>query len=88
MGGSGTVGMKKAQPGCYVLEDMTLDDISRLAHPEHCVRLPRDAHRINVKAVWGLFSLLESDVICHNDVCEESLELGDREEATRADKEI
>ena len=69
-------------------EDTTLDDISRLAHPEHCVRFPRDAHRINVKAVWSLFSLLKFDVVRDNDVCKESLDLVDHEEATRADKEI
>ena len=59
---------------------------SRLALPEHYVCFPWHAHRTNVKARWGLFSL-KFDVICHNNVCEESLNLIDCEEATRADRE-
>jgi hypothetical protein len=74
------------QPRCYLLEDTTL--ISRVALSEHRVRLSRNANRTNVRARRGLFSLLEFDVIRHNNVCKESLNLIDREEATRADRGI
>ena len=64
------------------------DKISLLALPEHHVRLPRDARRINDDAGWGLFSILEFDIICYNDVCKEGLDFADHEEPTRADRGI
>ena len=63
-----------------------MSGISLLALPEHHVCLPRNAHRTNVKGPWGLLPLLEFDIIRHNDVCKESLDLIGREEATRADR--
>jgi hypothetical protein len=51
-----------------------------LALPEHRVRLTRDTHQTNVNAVWGLFSLLEFDIVCYNDVCKQSFDFVDRKE--------
>jgi hypothetical protein len=74
------------EPSCYAPKDTTLDDILLLALPEHHIGTPRDAHRTDVKLPWGLFPLLKFDIIRHNNVCKESLDLVDREEATRADR--
>ena len=48
----------------------TYDGILSLALPEHHVRLTRDTQRTKVNAAWGLFSLLELNIICDNYVCE------------------
>lgn len=57
-----------------------------LALPEHRVCLPRDAHQTNVKAAWGLFSVLKFDIVRYNDehVCKQNLDLVDRKESSRA----
>src|SRR5260370_32375001 len=59
----------QSQPGFHVLKDVPLANISLLALPKHRVRLPRDAHRINDKAAWGLFTLLKFDIIRYNHMC-------------------
>ena len=75
---------QKVQPGSAI----SLDNISLLARPEHHVRLPRDALRMNDKAGRGLFSILKFHIICNNYVCKEGLDFADREEPTWAERGI